>query len=297
MELVPIPNKEAITVAKALWDNWICKFGFYRQSVSDGGREFDNEVSKELNKLMASKHHIISPYSPSVNGIIERVHRSLGGYIKSFCNNQTTNWLEYLPALTFSLNTKINKSTKFSPYFITYGEHPSFPWTPQDNITYSESEIADRVRMLQYAQQLCHKNDLDARAASKRSFDVRAKFRNFKIGDEVLLHIPSPPPGHNSKFYTPWRGIYKVTQKTSDWTYLVRKKGGRVRKAHVNRLKFYDPKNSHEDPDITISEEDDEEDKQEPVEKPSQVPDPNQRITRSKTKNLPPPINRFAHNT
>jgi hypothetical protein len=175
VELVPIPNKEANTVAKALWDNWICKFGFYRQSVSDGGREFDNKVLQELNDLMASKHHIISPYSPSVNGIIEHVHRSLGGYIKSFCNNRTTDWLEYLPALTFSLNTKIHRSTKFSPYFITYGEHPSFPWTPHDTITYSESEIADRVKMLQYAQQLCHKNDLDARAASKRSFDVKAK--------------------------------------------------------------------------------------------------------------------------
>ena len=294
VELVPIPNKEAITVAKALWDNWICKFGFYRQSVSDGGREFDNKVLQELNNLMASKHHIISPYSPSVNGIIERVHRSLGGYIKSFCDNQTTNWLEYLPALTFSLNTKIHRSTKFSPYFITYGEHPSFPWTPNDTITYSESEIADRVRMLQYAQQLCHQNDLDARAASKRSFDVKAKSRSFKIGDEVLLHLPSPPPGHNSKFYTPWRGKYKITQKTSEWTYLVRKKGGRVRKAHVNRLKFYDPKNSHKDPDISITVEDDEEDQPVPIKEQVQNPNPNQRVTRSKTKNLPPPIERFS---
>ena len=31
VELVPIPNKEAITVAKALWDHWICRFGFYTQ--------------------------------------------------------------------------------------------------------------------------------------------------------------------------------------------------------------------------------------------------------------------------
>ena len=297
VELVPIPNKEAITVAKALWDNWICKFGFYRQSVSDGGKEFDNQILQELNKLMASKHHIISPYSPSVNGIIERVHRSLGGYIKSFCNNHTTDWLEYLPALTFSLNTKINTSTKFSPYFLTYGEHPSFPWTPQDHITYSESEIADRVRMLQYAQELCNRNDLDAKAANKRAFDVKAKARKFKIGDEVLLHIPSPPPGHNSKFYTPWRGIYKVTQQTSEWTYLVRKKGGRERKAHVNRLKFYDPKNSHEDPETTIREEDDEEDKEESVAEPAPSPETNQRITRSKTNNLPPPIDRFASST
>jgi hypothetical protein len=61
--VVPIRDKEAITVAKALWDNWICRFGFYRQSVSDGGGEFANEVINELSKLMASKHHIISPYS------------------------------------------------------------------------------------------------------------------------------------------------------------------------------------------------------------------------------------------
>ena len=82
---------------------------------------------------------------------------------------------------------------------------------------------------------------------------------------------------------------------------MVRKKGARERRAHVNRLKFYDPKNSHTDPEITISEEDDEEDKEEPVKEPVQksVQDqnPNHRITRSKTKNLPPPINRFTHNT
>ena len=77
VELVPIINKEAITVAKALWDHWICCFGFYKQSVSDGGGDFANEVLKELTKLMASKHHIISPYFPAVNVMIERVHRSI----------------------------------------------------------------------------------------------------------------------------------------------------------------------------------------------------------------------------
>ena len=46
-----------------------------------------------------------------------------------------------------------------------------------------------------------------------------------------------------------------------------------------------------------ISEEDDEEDKEESVKEPVQDPNPNQRVTRSKTNNLPPPINRFAQNT
>ena len=304
VELIPIPNKEAITVAKALFDQWICRHGFYEQSVSDGGGEFANEVLKELTKYMKGKHHIVSPYSPSVNGMIERVHRSLGAYIKSFCDNQTTDWVDFLPALTFSLNTRIHKSTKFSPYFITYGEHPMFPWTPQDKLTYSESEISDRLRLLQYAQQLCHRNDLDARAASKRSFDAKAKFRDFKIDDEVLLHIPSPPPGHNSKFYTPWRGIYKVVQKTSNLTYTVKKKGGRIRRAHVNRLKFYDPKNSHEDPTVHISVEEDEQDEiksnsHQPTKQEKIINDTNQnmRMTRSKTSSLPPSISRYSSTT
>ena len=97
-----------------------------------------------------------------------------------------------------------------------------------------------------------------------------------------------------TKFYTPWRGIYNVTQKTSKGTYLVKKKGqGKARKAHVNRLKFYHPKNSHEDPAVHISAEDDEEDAEEPITKIPFVPNPNQRITRSKTRNLPPPITRY----
>ena len=303
IELVPIINKEAITVAKALWDNWICRYGFFKQSVSDGGKEFANQVLQELSKLMSSKHHIISPYMPSVNGVIERVHQSIGKYVKSFCEEQTTDWVSFLPALTFSINTRIHSGTKFSPYFITYGQHPTFPWTPTDNITYSESEIADRVRLLQYAQELCLRNDLEARASSKRAFDVKAKFKQFKIKDEVLLYMPSPPKGHNSKFYTPWRGIYTVIARTSPLTYIVKKKGGRQRKAHVNRLKFYNPMDSKEDPLVKLSIEDDEPDTEETVKKDNEDQHRKQhiqdekiyegRITRSKTNSLPQKIPRF----
>ena len=310
VELVPIINKEAITVAKALWDHWICRFGFFKQSVSDGGGEFANDVLKELTKLMSSKHHIISPYMPSVNGVIERVHQSIGAYVKSFCDEQTTDWVSFLPALTFSINTRIHSGTKFSPYFITYGEHPTFPWTPTDNITYSESEIVDRVRLLQYAQQLCLKNDLEARASSKRAFDVKAKFRQFKIHDQVLLYLPSPPKGHNKKFYTPWKGIYHVIEKTSPLTYIVKKKGGRKRRAHVNRLKFYNPMDSQEDPLVDISIEDDEQDtedniqdrndnhhqnphNQPPKKDPNNITNYTGRITRSKTNSLPQQSPRF----
>jgi hypothetical protein len=160
---------------------------------------------------------------------------------------------------------------------------------------------------------------MDARAASKRSFDVKTSFRRFKEGDDVLLYIPSPPKGENSKFYTPWRGIYRVIERTSQLTYVVRKKGGRTRRAHVNRLKKFDPLNSMEDPKVHISLDDDEPDKmgnnmppteqvqdhppQDPIQhQPSTTPtntrdDENlefTRVTRSKTRSLPAQINRYS---
>ena len=94
-----------------------------------------------------------------------------------------------------------------------------------------------------------------------------------------------------------------MVQKTSDLTYTVKKKGGRIRRAHVNRLKFYDPKNSHEDPTVHISVEDDEQDNHDTKtnsNQPTKQEDTrtdtnqNQRITRSKTHSLPPSISRYS---
>ena len=144
---------------------------------------------------------------------------------------------------------------------------------------------------------------MDARASSKRAFDAKAKFKQIKI--KVLLYLPSPPKGHNSKFYTPWRGIYHVIEITSPLTYIVRRKGGRKRKAHVNRLKFYNPMDSREDLLVKISIEYNEQDTNEDIQ---YVPDDdpqnddnannNQhyqgRITRSKTNSQPQQISRFS---
>ena len=137
----------------------------------------------------------------------------------------------------------------------------------------------------------------------KRAFDVKSKYKNFKIGDQVLIYLPSPPQGQNRKFYTPWRGIYTVVKSTSKSTYEVRKKGGRIRRAHVNRLKFYDPLNSIDDKSILLSLDEDEVEEPEENEKTlndlhssqrTAVQNPDRRITRSATRSLPPPINRLS---
>ena len=100
----------------------------------------------------------------------------------------------------------------------------------------------------------------------------------------MLLHYPDPPKGISRKLYTPWRGIYTIVEKRNDLIYKLRKKGGRIKTAHINRIKYYNPENSDSDKDTHISNEKDEDTEAQPM-------GPK---TRSRDSTLPPPIDRFA---
>ena len=71
-EVVPLENKEAPTVAKAIFEQWICRRGVMHQLVSDGGKEFANTLLDELCKLMSTDKHVVTAYHPMANGQVER---------------------------------------------------------------------------------------------------------------------------------------------------------------------------------------------------------------------------------
>ena len=53
--VAPIRNKEAATVARIIVENIILKFGLPFEVLSDGGKEFCNEVSDELYRMLGIK--------------------------------------------------------------------------------------------------------------------------------------------------------------------------------------------------------------------------------------------------
>ncbi len=54
--VTPMENKEAETVAKAIFNEWFCKFGILAQIHTDGGKEFVNKLSNELFQLLNVQH-------------------------------------------------------------------------------------------------------------------------------------------------------------------------------------------------------------------------------------------------
>ena len=72
----PIPNKEARTVAKVLMDQHFNIYGLPDQLHSDNGKEFVNNLWRELFSEFKIQHTTTPPYNPSSNRV-EHFHRTL----------------------------------------------------------------------------------------------------------------------------------------------------------------------------------------------------------------------------
>ncbi len=239
-EVVPIPDKEATTIARVVFEEWICRRGVMLQLISDGGREFANNILTELCKLMDINKHVVTPYHPMANGQVERFNRDMRKYLTTMLDD-TSEWALYLKPLQFAHNTALSKSTKFTPHYLTFLDHPRLPETvSQTQTTYSCSYSADAFRRMQYAYKLVYDNNEAARIAYTAHFNKKSKTRQFEIGDEVLVSFPIPINIVNKKLASMWKGPFAVIRVLS--TNILDVKASPTSKlirVHVNRVRLF----------------------------------------------------------
>ena len=72
-----VDNKDAETVAKAILENWFCKFGIPAQLHTDGGKEFVYKLSAELFEMLNVQHSKTSPYHPQCNAQVEVFNKTV----------------------------------------------------------------------------------------------------------------------------------------------------------------------------------------------------------------------------
>ena len=72
-EMIPIKDKSAETVARAFFEQVICRHGTCAHVVSDNGSEFCNEVFDVMNRLFGVKRIRTAPYNPRANAPVERL--------------------------------------------------------------------------------------------------------------------------------------------------------------------------------------------------------------------------------
>ena len=105
--LYPIPNMEAITVAKRLVNEVICRFGVPEQLYSDQSRNFESKVNKNICDLLQIRTSALHPQS---DGLVERCNRTLLNLLSIAVVDAERDWGVHLPLL-------INGLTPFEMMF------------------------------------------------------------------------------------------------------------------------------------------------------------------------------------
>jgi transposase InsO family protein len=109
-----IPNKDAQTVAKAMFEQWFCMFGIPAKIHTDGGKEFVNKLLTELCELLNVQHTKTTPYYPQCNSQVEVFNKTVKKYLASYTDETTLNWDEFLPDLMQAYNTSYHYNCHYT---------------------------------------------------------------------------------------------------------------------------------------------------------------------------------------
>jgi hypothetical protein len=238
-----VENKEAETVAKAIFNEWFCKFGIPAQIHTDGGKEFVNKLSNELFQLLNVQHTKTTPAHPQCNAQVEVFNKTVKKYLASCVDDTTLDWENFLPALMLSYNTSYHLTIATTLFELLFGEKPRMPSFPNPDIQhlhYGESMAAECYQLLQKIRFLAKNVASDQGAKIKDNFDKSTFPHDFNINDLVWFE-DFAPLGKNPKLTPKWQGPAKITE-INDTNARLQLPNGKSKIYNVMRLKkFFAP--------------------------------------------------------
>ena len=219
-----------------------CRNGFPTTLVSDNGPQFCSDVFAKFLKTHGIQHVKSSPYHPQGNGVVERMHGTLNSIIAR-CVEKKGNWAEVVPMCLYFMRCTPNRSAGVSPFLLKHGWEPVTPlqllyksWV-QTSLGEIDLEqwVLENSERVQNLREQAVVNLKECSKLRKESWDKKAKPREFKKGDLVLMR----KSGMNLKLSETWLGPYEIVKKNSPLSYKVNTGSRTINSVHIQLLKAY----------------------------------------------------------
>lgn len=123
-EAQPLEDISAKSVASALYNTWISRYGVPVRVTTDQGRQFEAELFRHLMQILGIQRCRTTAYHPQSNGCVERWHRSLKTSLTAHLSADS--WTELLPTVLLGLRSVI-KDNGASPAEMTFGQTLRLP--------------------------------------------------------------------------------------------------------------------------------------------------------------------------
>ena len=209
--LVPLKDKSAKSVARALIDDVICRYSAPRVLLSDNGTEFNNTILQAVCESFHIKKCNIVPYSPQANGKVERANRRILDILR-FITSSVSAWDDHIPLVACSLNSAIHSSINEAPHFVLFGTDKRLPHQFLSAASRPVYCFDDYVKSTLNAFQRIHTSVRDHLSDSQESMIEKQHRRStqhvIELGDIVFHRVHD----RHSKLDPLFHGPHRVTE-------------------------------------------------------------------------------------
>jgi transposase InsO family protein len=244
-EAYPLPNQETRTIADAVVQNWISRYGVPMEVNTDQGRNFESVVFQELCQLLGINKTRTTPLHPQSDGMVERFNRTFEEYLAKVVDKNQRDWDKHIPLFLMAYRSAMHETTGTTPAKVIFGNDLRLPGDMRFGAVPSSAfcgqEYVDKMKeeLNEIHQFVREKTGLSS-DRSKARYDTRANNRGFEEGQLVWLYNPQRKKGLSPKFQPEWEGPYTVVTRINDVIYRIQK-GPRYKPkiVHLERLALY----------------------------------------------------------
>ena len=245
VECIPLRNHEAPTVAKAVLEEVLTRFGLPQEMHSDQGREFTSHVLKEVCRRLGINKTQTTLQRPQSDGQAERYIRTISTQLKTFVNERGSDWDEHVPYINMLYRATKHKATGYTPNRLMLGreinlpEHIMFPVDRQNEQT-PDTYLEKLDEKFQVIGNMARDNIAKAADAMKENYDQRVRVKSYDENQKVWFFHPRRKIGTTTKFIRQWTGPFVVVRKMSDVLYRIKNpKNKKLSVVHVDKLHEY----------------------------------------------------------
>ncbi|KAH7427492.1 hypothetical protein KP509_10G046600 [Ceratopteris richardii] len=139
-----------------------------------------------LCKLLGVQVKLSTANHPKTDGQTERVNQVLEQYLRCTSNYHQNDWFELLPFAEFAYNNSVHASTKQTPFFANYGQHPRMDIQLSNHV--KNPAARDKAQYLMDIHKELKEEIQKAQEQYKYYGDQhRVQNPSYQIGDKVWL--------------------------------------------------------------------------------------------------------------
>ncbi|GFT13820.1 retrovirus-related Pol polyprotein from transposon 412 [Trichonephila clavipes] len=245
-EALPVKEISAKTTCNVLLKIFT-QTGFPKMICSDQGTNFTSKLAEVFLSVMGVSPRFSTPGHPESMGAVERWNRTLKDMLSKNVQEHGSDWDLHLPFLLFAYREIPHSRTGMSPFQLVYGRLPSGPisllkevWVGERNIPTTlsrsvEKYLEDLIEKLRKAHEIAAEMAEATQNNYASYYNLRSREKQFKVGDKVLVLLPSS----THKLMKTWIGPATIIEITRPYPAKVELDDGGIRELHFNKLRPY----------------------------------------------------------